>query len=271
MNKQNFDKRKQQEPFDLEQRLNAYYGPPLREQPLSASSWQHLRLQLGTQKSAGRRGRFHWPLPRTRSRIEAPTTIQHAFARIAYEARVPYIPSMLRCQLTLHTCEPEVRSSWLGKRSIIRLFLPVDAVTTLGQAELDVLLAAGLARALCARKPAYKLGRFLLAGAALMACIMQILLWMHHIPLPGFSLVIALCAGVVWGWHRQARSIAFRADTLMVLWLGRGHVCSGLHALADRSQAPRRKRWGEPSLAERIERVCGTHAETRENSLTLVR
>jgi hypothetical protein len=177
---------------------------------------------------------------------------------------------MLRCQLTLHTREPEVRSSWLGKRSI-QLFLPVNAVTTLGQAELDVLLAAGLARSLCARKPAYRLGRFLLAGVALMACITLTLLWMHHVPLPAFSLVIALCAGVVWGWHRQARAIAFRADTLMVLWLGRGHVCSGLHALADRSRSPRRRRWGEPSLAERIERVCGTRAETREDTLTLVR
>ncbi|HTK08192.1 MAG TPA: hypothetical protein VL485_13555 [Ktedonobacteraceae bacterium] len=270
MNKQDFDKNTQQEPFDLEQCLSTYYGPPLREQPLSASSWQHLRLQLGPQKSAGRRARFHWPLPRTRSRIEAPATIQNAFARIAYEARVPYIPSTLHCQLTLHTHEPEVRSSWPGKCSI-QLFLPVNTVTTLGQAELDVLLATGLARSLCARKLAYRLGRLLLAGVALMACIMLALFWMRHVPLPGFSLVIALWAGVMWGWHRQACAIAFRADTLMVLWLGRGHICTGLHALADRSRSPRRRRWGEPSLAERIERVCGTRTETREDALTLVR
>ena len=71
-------------------------------------------------------------------------------------------------------------------------------------------------------------------------------------------------------WQRQARSLAFRADTLMVRWLGRGPACSGLHALAERSQAPRRRRWGEPSLVERIERVCRAGVETRENRLTLV-
>jgi hypothetical protein len=32
----------------------------------------------------------------------------------------------------------------------------------------------------------------------------------------------------------------------------------------------RRRRWGEPSLVERIERVCGTAVEARENRLTLV-
>ena len=71
-------------------------------------------------------------------------------------------------------------------------------------------------------------------------------------------------------WQRQARSLAFRADTLMVRWLGRGPACSGLHALAERSQAPRRRRWGEPSLVERIERVCRAGVEARENRLTLV-
>ena len=42
------------------------------------------------------------------------------------------------------------------------------------------------------------------------------------------------------------------------------------HSLAERIRAPRRRQWGEPSLAERIERVCGTGVETKENRLTLV-
>ncbi len=42
------------------------------------------------------------------------------------------------------------------------------------------------------------------------------------------------------------------------------------HSLTERSRTPRRRRWGEPSLMERIERVCGTGVETRENRLTLV-
>ena len=70
-----------------------------------------------------------------------------------------------------------------------------------------------------------------------------------------------------WSRQRQARCLAFRADTLMVRWLGRGPACSGLHALAQRSRALRRSRWGEPSLDARIERVCGTGVEERREPL----
>lgn len=269
MKEQNFDKSKQPEPLDLERRLTDYYGPQLREQPLSQASWQKLRLRLNSQEDAGRRHQRKWCLPRKRSRSYVPTSIQDAFARIVYEARVPFRPSMLRCSVEPQVHEPAVRSSWFGRHKIL-LKLPLNAVTTMGQAELDVLLATGLARSIGARKPAYMLGRFLLAGVVLIACLTLILFWMHHLPLVGFPLAIALCASVVWLLHMQARSIAFHADTLMVLWLGRGHVCSGLHALADRSRTPRRRRWGEPSLAERIERVCGTRVEARENQFTLV-
>ncbi len=136
--------------------------------------------------------------------------------------------------------------------------------------ELDVLLATGLARSICARKPTYTLGRFLLASVVLIASLVLILSWMHHVPLVGFPIAIALCISVEWLIHTQARSIAFHADALMVLWLGRGHVCNGLHALADHSRKPRRRRWGEPSLAERIKRICGTRVEVKDNQLTLV-
>ena len=268
MKEQNFGKSEQQ-PFDLEQRLRAYYGPQLREQPLAQASWQRLRSQLGSQEGTRRRRRLHWRLARRRSRAYVPTSIQQAFARIVYEARVPATQLLLRCSVGPRTHEPAARGSWLGKRKV-RLRLPLNALMTMGQAELDVLLAAGLARSISARKPTYTLGRLLLVGVLLIACLTLILLWMHHIPLTGLPVALLLIASVAWLWHIQARSLAFHADTLIVLWLGRSHACSGLHALADRSRTPRRGRWGEPSLAERIKRVCGARVETRSKQLTLV-
>jgi hypothetical protein len=269
MKEQNSDKNKPQGPFDLEQRLTSYYGPPLQEQPLSLSSWQNVRLRLGSQEGTERRSRFRWPLRRKKIQADVPTSIQSAFAYISYEARIPYRPSMLRCRITPQIHEPAIHGSWLGRRSI-RLFLPVNAVTTMGQTEFNVLLAAGLARSIYARKPTYTFGRLLLAGVVLIAGITLILFWMHHFPLIGLPLAVALCTSVACLWHIQARSIAFYADTLIVLWLGREHVCSGLHSLADRSRTPWRGRWCEPSLVERIERVCGRRVQARENQLTLV-
>ena len=269
MKEQNFGKSKQREPLDLEKRLTAYYGPQLREQPLSQASWQNLRHRLGSQEDTKRRHRFSWRFLRKSSQAHVPTSIQDAFARIAYDAHVPSSPSMLRCSMQPNDHEPAVRTSWFGKHTI-RLVLPLSAVITLEQAELDVLLATGLARSICARKPIYVLGRLLLASVVLIASLVLILSWMHHVPLVGFPIAIALCVSVVWLMHTQARSIAFHADALMVLWLGRGHVCNGLHALADHSRTPRRRRWGEPSLTERIKRVCGTRVEVKNNQLTLV-
>ena len=269
MKDQNFNTSEQPEPFDLEQRLTAYYGPQLREQPLAQASWQHLKLRLGSQEDTRRRRRFHLRLPHRRSRAYVPTSIQEAFSRIAYEARVPATQFMLRCSQKPRRHEPAVRGSWLGRRKI-RLLLPLHALTTMGQAELDVLLATGLARSIGAHKPAYTLGRLLPIGLMLIACLTIILSWLHHMPLVGFPVALLLCAGILWLSYMQARSLAFHADTLIVLWLGRSRVCSGLHALADRSRTPWRRRWSEPSLTERIERVCGTRVETRSNQLTLV-
>ncbi len=269
MKEPNFDTSKQRKPVDVEQRLTAYYGPPLPEQPLSQATWQNLRLRLASQEDTGRRRHVHWHSLRKRSRADVPAFIQDAFARIGYQARVPARPSMLRCSLKPGIHEPAVHSSWFGRHTI-RLVLPLNARTTMGQSELDVLLATGLARSIGARKRAYKLGRLLLVGVVLTACIELILFWIRHLPLIGLPIAVALCASVVLLLHLQARSLAFHADRLIVRWLGREHVCSGLHALADRSRTPRRGRWGEPSLMERIERVCGTRVETRENQLTLV-
>src|SRR6266851_4650029 len=246
MNEHHVSQSEQSESRDVEQRLSAYYGPKLPERPLPPASWQYVRHRIGVQ--AGTRCRSRLRLPRKRSRAYVPTSLQEAFARIASEAGVPSTPEMLRCRLTPDVHEPAVRGSWLGRRTI-RLTLRLGAVMTLGQDELDVLLATGLARSVSARHLKYTLGRLLLAG---------------------IPLALALYAVAVWRWQRQARSLAFHADTLMVRWLGRGTACQGLHKLAGRSRALRRRRWGEPSLVERIERVCGTGVEARENQLTLV-
>ena len=269
MKEQNFDKSEQQQPFDVEQRLRAYYGPQLREQPLAQASWQHLRSQLGSQEGTRRRRRLHLRFARRRSRGHTPAFIQQAFARITYEARVPLTQSRLRCSMKPRRHEPVVRGSWWGKHKVW-LRLPLNALMTMGGTELDVLLATGLARSIGARQSKYTLGRLLLVGLLLIACLTLFLLWMHRIPLIGLLVALLLIASVAWLWHRQARSLAFHADTLIVLWLGRSHVCSGLHAMADHSQKPEHRRWGEPSLAERIKRVCGTRVETRSNQLTLV-
>lgn len=269
MNEHNISQNKQAEPGDVEQRLRAYYGPPLPEQPLLPASWQYVRHRLGVQVSAGCRRGFRLRLPRKRSRAFVPTTIQDAFARIAYAAGIPSTQAMLRYRLAPRVHEPAVRGSWLGRRTI-RLTLPLRAVTSMERDELDVLLATGLARSICARKLASTLTHFLLAGIGLLAVVSLIVCWMHHLPLVGVPVALALWAVVVWCWHAQARTSAFRADILMVRWLGRGPACSGLHALEERSRAPRRRRWGEPSLAERIERICGTGVEDRDNRLTLV-
>jgi hypothetical protein len=269
MKEQNFGKSKQQEPLDLEKRLTTYYGPQLREQPLSQASWQKLRLRLGSQEDIDQRHRFHLRFPRTRSRAYVPTSIQDTFTRIASEARIPFRSSMLHFSLKPDVHEPVVRSSWSGRRKI-RLILPINAIVTMEQAELDVLLATGLARLIGARKPTYTLGRLLLMSLVFLASLVLIMSWIHHVPIVGFPIAIMLCASVVWFMHMQARSIAFHADTLIVLWLGRSHVCRGLHSLADHSRSPRRRRWGEPSLEERIKRVCGTRVEVKDNQLTLV-
>jgi hypothetical protein len=269
MNEHHISQNKQAEPGDMEQRLSAYYGPPLPEQSLPPAAWHAVRHQLGVQANARCRRGFRLRLPRKRSRAFVPTTMQEAFARIASEAGIPSTQAMLRYRLVPRSHEPVVRGSWLG-RPTIRLTLPLDAVTSMGRDELDVLLATGLARSICAHKPASMLTRFLLVGTGLLAGVLFIVCWMHHLPLVGAPVALSLWAVVAWRWQAQARSIAFRADSLMVRWLGRGPACSGLHALAEHSRASRRRRWGEPSLAERIERVCGTGVEARENRLTLV-
>jgi hypothetical protein len=140
---------------------------------------------------------------------------------------------------------------------------------------LDVVLATGLVRFLSMRRPGYILPRLLLFGVVLFAYVMLILSYLKGIPLNILLIAIGLCIVlsmvVLWIVGGQRRAMAVRADSLMVQWLGRGRACQGLHALADRSRAPSRRRWGELSLTERIGRVCGTQVQLEQEHLTLVR
>lgn len=254
---------------DVEQRLRAYYGPALPDQPLEPTAWELLRQRLDSSKGPRRRCRGRWRLPHQRRRASTPRELQQVLARIAEAAGVPAPPWRLCCTLLPRGQEPRVRGSWLRRRTI-RLRLPCDAGTTLGQAELEVLLATELARSLRARTPSATLGRLSLAGIGLLAGLTLIVCWLDQLPLVGVLSALALGTLAVWAWQRQARAIAFHADTQVVCWLGRSLVCRGLHALAERSRRPQQRRWGEPSLSERIERVCGTPVEARDDQVTLV-
>jgi hypothetical protein len=144
-------------------------------------------------------------------------------------------------------------------------------VLAMEQPLLDVLLATGMTRLLYARKMSYMLGTLLLLCLALLAAVACLMLWLQdRIPLPAFLIAIGLWTlmGVV--QHMRGRRLALRADDLMVQWLGRTRACQGLHMLAAHSHRAR-PGWQEPSLAERIARVCGTRVEAEEEHLTLVR
>mgnify|MGYP001464083798 CR=1 FL=1 len=257
---------------DLEKRLGAYYGPQLREQPLSQTSWLRLRNQLGSQRS-GRRWRLRRPrlhqLRRFRS-VFVPVSVQEAFGRIAFEARVQYPSSLLHCTVSPRVRMPSVRV-FLSNRRAIRLTLPPNFEQLLERSELDVVLATGLARYRCLKRSGFVLACLLLIGFVLV-CVMGLLWWWLQSRSPFvFLIAIILCMCVLGVVHVVGRRVAFEADKLMVLWLGRSCACQGLHALADRSRRPSRRGWREPSLAERIERVCGTRVEVGDERLTLVR
>lgn len=261
----------QREQTDLDKRLSAFYGPALREQPLPASSWLRLHSKLGSQPSSSR----HWPVPRwlNHRRIRygsTPAYISTAFARIAYEARLPWSPSLLHCTFKAKLRIPSVRVSLLARRHI-RLTLPSNLAQTGESSELDVLLATGLARYFYARKPAYVLLSVLVAAVVLLACVALVFFWKSSVLYAALPIAIGICAMLLGFSYIKGRKLGFRADNLMVQWLGRSTVCQGLHALADRERGHYRVKWGEPSLAERISRICGTRVAVEDERLTLVR
>lgn len=259
---------------NLDEQLAALYGPPLPDQPLPASSWLEVRSRLGPRRAYRERLLRRWHFRRQRERDRVPPFVQNAFTRIIHTAHLPFKAPVVRCIVRPRIHLPEVRASLLSRRHIW-LVLPSPIEGTVEPNILDVLLATGLARYLCMRRPGHILPQLLLYGVVLLAYVMLIFSYLKGIPLNTLLIAIGLCAvlstAVFWARGRQQRAMAVRADNLVVQWLGRGRACQGLHALADRSRAPYSRRWGELSLTERIGRVCGTGVEFEQERLTLVR
>ena len=263
----------------LDKRLSAYYGPELQEQPLPESSWLRVRTRLGPQRSSKRQRLWRWhtirhprlrPRGRRVHRRPIPANIRDAFSRLVGETRQAHPVPSLRCSFTSRRRAPAVRVSPIGGRSI-RLILPVDGAWALEPSELDVLLATGMARRLYTRKPAPLLLQLLLVSVVLFAGAALILFGTHRASLLPFLIAIAFCIVISGLMHVQGRRLAFQADDQVVQWLGRSRACQGLHVLASRTGSRRRGRWGEPSLLERIDRVCGTRVTAESERLTLVR
>lgn len=255
---------------DWESRLTAYYGPELPEQPLPQTAWLRTQANLGLQRSP-RQIRIRWIFRRRYRRSRrVPAYIQDAFSRIGHEARIQGRSPVLLCSLKAAGGVPEIHSSFLG-RGLIKLVLPPGAAVSMERAMLDVLLATGLARYFYARRLENWLPWILLAIVVALNFEM-LMLWVVYKHSPLALPIAMLCCAIVVGLILvQRRRLVFRADELMVRWLGRSRVCQGLHILANRSPSRRQVWWGEPSLAERIKRVCGTRVEVEDERLTLVR
>jgi hypothetical protein len=263
----------------LDERLSAYYGSELPEQPLPPSSWSKLSVKLVPQHRPRtfrmfRFRRLHRFLMRD-SHIP-PSHIQAVYSRIAYEAGFPFVLANLSCTLDRRRRAPNIRVSLLGKRPI-RLRLPLNEPESLAPSALDVLLATGLARYVHMRKPAYLIPRLLLIVGIVTVWatfIAYLVLWQRSLPtiLLSIAIVIGIVLNGVIGFtlHLQSRRMAIRADNLLVLWLGRSQVCQGLHSLADLSPTQTHRAWGELSLAERISRICSTQVPAYDERLTLV-
>ncbi len=277
-NEEKFTKRERGEEFNLDERLADFYGPPLHEQPLPTASWTRVRSQLSTRRFLKRR-LIHWLRRRgyrTIGQERVPWFVQHAFAAIAYEAHLPqtsYAPAMLHCSFKARVRMPKVQTRLVGRRKI-KLTLPAQELRSIEAPELDVLLATGLTRLFCMRKRAYAMQRFLVLSIEPLALMVLVMFfWLRGLPAQAIPIAITLCVllglTVVWCLHLLRKRMAISADTLMVQWIGRSRACQGLHLLAGRGKETRS--WGEPTLTERIARVCGTQVAVEDERLTLVR
>ena len=270
------DDKKTDAHIDIEERLSTYYGSPLPEQPLPSSSWVHLSSQLGSRRPTRRWLRPKWRIAQRRASQTPPPYIQEAFARIAFQAGMLYTTQKVQCIFKPHVVVPSIYVSLLKKRAI-KLTLSTQVEHTPDQAELDVLLASGLARYTYVRSPAYRTSWLLLSALLYLLLLTTVLItsYRHNTLTPVILLLIAcLCAfgsTVFWLLGLQARNMARRADKLVVQWIGREQTCRGLHALAAHSHAPSRQGWVEPSLTERINSICHTPVAVEEERFTLVR
>ncbi len=260
----------------LEKRLGAYYGPVLPEQPLPTSSWLRLSSQLPPRHPVRRWQRPKWRFRRRRASPVLPFDIQERLARIAFQADLLDVARRVECTFKPRVDIPFVSVSLLKKRAI-RLILPTQRGLTLSQAELDVLVASGLARYKCIHRTTYTVTRLVLSALLLLLllAVAFILVCWRSVPIRvAFSLlgsVAVLSIAAFWLLSSHARQIARQADFLVVQWIGREQTCRGLHALAARSHAPAHKKWGDLSLDERIHTICHTPAAVEDERFTLVR
>ncbi|HEX7733811.1 MAG TPA: hypothetical protein VF458_03085 [Ktedonobacteraceae bacterium] len=271
---------------DIEQRLSAYYGPALPEQPLSEAAWLRLRDKLSVAERARprrffmgkqlerqfRQGRQVARQFLRRRQQSAPFELQQVYATLLLQANYRRSAPALRCAFSKRPIQPRVSTGVLG-RGRIRLVLPSENWQMLRKAELDMLLAAGLARCSGAARPFVLLPRVLFAVSLLLVLAALPFTSVDRRAVWIFLAAVACCllSGSVLAW--QQRVLAFRSDRLAVQWLGRERVCLGLHQLAEHIQLGRRTTWpilGEPSLSERIARVCGTPLTQKDRDLTLV-
>lgn len=273
--KQDANDRKKDDQNTIEERLSTYYGPAMPEQLLPTESWLHLSSQL-TPRHSNRR----WLPPKWNNRLRLgrtlPFYIQDALSHIASEANMYHAMSRVQCHFSPRIIVPSVRISILGKRAI-KLNLPTQLERSPSQTELDVLLASGLARYKFIQQPRYRRRRFLLFVPFLLLLLTSIVVtryWHHAAMVVLLFLLACLCLlglATLWLLSLQARKMAQRADNLVVQWIGREHMCQGLHALAARSRTSSRRTWGELSLEERINNICHTHVALEAERFTLVR
>lgn len=262
---------KQQQVGDLDQLLTDYYGPPLKEQPLPPAAWLDVQEQL----TRRRRVRLHgpnWLARARRPRRLVPFYLQESLRNVVSEARTQDRISLprLRYHLRRRRRLPTIDVS-LWWPSAIHVTFSRGFERMLEQDELDFLLASGLARHLCYRRPGQLIISRLLGLLTIIASLVLIwLIWKQVFSWPlWLALIILLGSLALAGWHKY--HLALLADARVVRWLGRERSCQGLQGLMARSAHPRRSGWAEPSLAARARRVCTLPASTQIERLTTVR
>ncbi|GCE21176.1 hypothetical protein [Dictyobacter kobayashii] len=270
MTHNSFDNSPKQQPVsDLEQLLTDYYGPPLEEQPLSATSWMHVQQQLSRQR---RWSASSWLARGRRPARPVPFYLQEALSNVVREAhiqsRVPH--PRLRYHPRRRRMLPTTSVS-LWWPSAIHVTANRSFERILDQNELDVVLASGLARYLYYLKPGQRIVSWLCTLLALVASFsLVVMAWRQSFSwLFWLALAVTLSSLVLLGWHKCR--LAFLADAEVAHWLGRERTCQGLHGLMARSAHPRRAGWGEPSLAARARRVCNLPVSLDIERLTTAR
>lgn len=255
----------------LEERLTAYYGPALPPHPLSEAAWLRLRDQLEQERRVPlRRAGGRWPCSlRVRRGQAAPERFQETFAALLSQIDYRRPAPAMRCHFSSRQVQPRVRTSPLGHGQI-RLILPEHSWLMLRELELEVLLASGLARCSGASRALFLLTRTLFAASLLLALAALPFIGTDRRSLWIFGVAFACCVTGACLISWQERALAFQGDRQAVQWLGRERVCQGLHLLAEHERPRPRPAWGEPSMAERIARVCGSSVKTKDEHLTLV-